>query len=215
MAETLKAYAAEPYSYAEARALAEALDLSEPVAVTLVRRGYRTPEAARAFLDADESHPPAAFDSMGDDRRAGARRRSRRAKRITVHGDFDVDGVCATTIMVATLRELGAECDWLIPDRIADGYGLSAANVERLAERGTSLLITVDCGITAVEEVRLAQELGMEVDRHRPPPAGRRAARLPDPASGAERLSVRRALRDRGRLEAGLRAARGGRRPSG
>ena len=44
-------------------------------------------------------------------------------QRITVHGDFDVDGVCATTIMVSTLRELGAECDWLIPDRIGDGYG--------------------------------------------------------------------------------------------
>ena len=86
--------------------------------------------------------------------------------------------------MVATLRELGAECDWLIPDRLADGYGLSAENVEQLAERGTSLLITVDCGITAVEEVALAKELGMEVivtDHHQ---AGGRAARLPDPASG-------------------------------
>ena len=60
-----------------------------------------------------------------------------RGERITVHGDFDVDGVCATAILVGALRELGAECDWLIPDRIADGYGLSAANVERLAERGT------------------------------------------------------------------------------
>ena len=75
-------------------------------------------------------------------------------RRITVHGDFDVDGVCATTIMVSTLRELGAECDWLIPDRIGDGYGVSAANVEKLAERGTALLVTVDCGITAVDEVR-------------------------------------------------------------
>ena len=73
--------------------------------------------------------------------------------------------------MVGTLRELGADCDWLIPDRIADGYGLSAANVERLAERGTELLITVDCGITAVDEVALARELGMDVivtDHHQP-----------------------------------------------
>ena len=77
-------------------------------------------------------------------------------ERITVHGDFDVDGVCATTILVGALRELGADCDWLIPDRMADGYGLSADNVERLAERGTKLLITVDCGITAVDEVALA-----------------------------------------------------------
>ena len=53
-------------------------------------------------------------------------------RRITVHGDFDVDGVCATAIAVGTLRELGADCDWLIPDRLADGYGLTAANVEEL-----------------------------------------------------------------------------------
>jgi single-stranded-DNA-specific exonuclease len=160
--ESLNAYAAEPYSYADVRAVAEDLDLSEPVAVTLVRRGYRTPELARAFLAADESHPPAAFGSMSEvvGRIAGAIEAGRR---ITVHGDFDVDGVCATAIMVSTLRRLGADCDWLIPDRIEDGYGLSAANIERLASRGTSLLVTVDCGITAVEEVRLASELGMEV----------------------------------------------------
>ena len=99
-----------------------ALGLSEPVAVTLVRRGYRTPEQARAFLAADESHPPAAFDSM-DGVVAQVRAAIAAGERITVHGDFDVDGVCATTIMVSTLRELGAECDWLIPDRLADGYG--------------------------------------------------------------------------------------------
>ncbi|MGC1851427.1 MAG: single-stranded-DNA-specific exonuclease RecJ [Solirubrobacterales bacterium] len=170
MAETIHAYKAEPYDYAEVRALSEALGLSEPVAITLVRRGYRTAEAARAFLEADESHPPGAFKSMatvveivtaaiGD------------GKRITVHGDFDVDGVCATTILVGTLRELGAECDWLIPDRIADGYGLSAENIERLSSRGTELLITVDCGITAVAEVALARSLGMGVvvtDHHQP-----------------------------------------------
>ncbi|HYJ21609.1 MAG TPA: single-stranded-DNA-specific exonuclease RecJ, partial [Solirubrobacterales bacterium] len=161
MPEPLKAFAAEPYEYADVRAVADGLDLSEAVAVTLVRRGYRTPELARTFLAADESHPAAAFGSMGPivDR---VRAAVAAAERITIHGDFDVDGVCATTIMVSTLRELGAECDWLIPDRIGDGYGLSAANVEKLAKRGTKLMITVDCGITGVEEVRLARELGIE-----------------------------------------------------
>jgi single-stranded-DNA-specific exonuclease len=172
----VNAYRAEPYSYEEARALAEELGLSEPVAITLVRRGYRTPEAARAFLAADESHPPAEFRSMGEVvERVLAAVRERR--RITVHGDFDVDGVCATAILVGALRELGGECDWLIPDRVADGYGLGAANVERLAGRGASLIVTVDCGITAVEEVALARSLGMEVvvtDHHQP------SARLPD-----------------------------------
>jgi single-stranded-DNA-specific exonuclease len=159
--DALKAYAAEPYSYADARALSEALGVSEPVAVTLVRRGYRTPQQARHFLAADESHPPAAFAAMplAVERVLAAVAAKRR---ITVHGDFDVDGVCATALTISTLRELGADCDWLIPDRLADGYGLSAGNVERLAERGTSLLLTVDCGITAVAEVRRAAELGIE-----------------------------------------------------
>ena len=174
------------------------------MAITLVRRGYRTPEAARAFLEADESHPPDAFDSMGTvvERVSAAMREGRR---ITVHGDFDVDGVCATTILVGALRELGADCDWLIPDRIADGYGLSRANVERLAERGTQLLITVDCGITAVEEVALARSLGIEVvvtDHHQP---GDELPDCPILHPALDGYPFERALRHGGRLEAGLR----------
>lgn len=162
MPEIASSFAVEPYSYAEARALTEELGLSEPIAVTLVRRGYRTPEQARSFLAADESHSPSAFEGMdGIVERVMAVVRG--GRRITVHGDFDVDGVCATTLMVSTLRELGADCDWFIPNRIDDGYGLSAENVRRLAQRGTSLLLTVDCGITSVEEVALARDLGMEV----------------------------------------------------
>jgi single-stranded-DNA-specific exonuclease len=174
--ESAHAFAAEPYDYADVRALSSGLGLSEPVAVTLVRRGYNTPELARQFLAGDESHPPSAFEGM-DAAVALIRGAIAAGERITVHGDFDVDGVCATSVTVSTLRELGADCDWLIPDRLADGYGLSAANVEKLAARGTKLLVTVDCGITAVEEVRLARELGMEVvvtDHHQ------QAAALPE-----------------------------------
>ena len=176
MPETINAFVVEPYSYAEARTLSEELGLSEPVAVTLVRRGYRTPAAARAFLAADETHPPSAFDGI---ERVVERVSSAITvgRRITVHGDYDVDGVCATTVMVSALRELGAECDWFIPNRVEDGYGLSKDNVRRLAERGTEMLITVDCGITSVAEVALARELGMEVvvtDHHQ------QAAELPE-----------------------------------
>jgi len=170
------AFAAAPYDYAEARALAEQLGVSDPVAVTLVRRGYRTPEQARAFLAADETHPTSAFGSM-DEVVDLVRAAIDEGRRITVHGDFDVDGVCATTLTVSTLRALGAECDWFIPSRMEDGYGLSEEGVRRLAERGTSLLVTVDCGITSVAEVALARELGMEVvvtDHHQP------AEELPD-----------------------------------
>lgn len=176
MPNSASPFAVEPYSYAEARALVEELGLSDPIAVTLVRRGYRTPEAARSFLAAEETHPPEAFDGMG----AAVERvlaAVEAGQRITVHGDFDVDGVCATTLMVSTLRGLGAEVDWFIPNRLEDGYGLSVKNVRRLAERGTGLLLTVDCGITSVGEVALAKELGMEVivtDHHQ------QAESLPD-----------------------------------
>jgi single-stranded-DNA-specific exonuclease len=170
VAATAHAYKAEPYSFEEARGLSAELGLSDPVAIALVRRGYRTPEAARSFLAADESHEPGAFESMGTvvEQVLGAIEGGRR---ITVHGDFDVDGVSATALLVGALRELGAECDWLIPDRMADGYGLSAENVRKLAERGTQLVITVDCGITAADEVAFAKELGVEVivtDHHQP-----------------------------------------------
>jgi single-stranded-DNA-specific exonuclease len=95
----------------------------------------------------------------------------RAGNRITIHGDYDVDGVCSTAILVRALRKLDAKCDWYLPDRASDGYGLSAATVRRLANAGTQLLITVDCAITAVEEVALARSLGIETivtDHHLP-----------------------------------------------
>ncbi len=100
-----RSYRLEPYSYEEARALADALGLSEPVAVTLVRRGYRTVADARRFLEAGESHDPFAFGSM---REVVATIRGAIAggTRITVHGDYDCDGVCATALLVARLRGL-------------------------------------------------------------------------------------------------------------
>ena len=165
-----KAFSLAPYSYAEARALAEELDLAEPVAVTLVRRGHRTVAEARAFLDAAESHDPFEFEAMTE---VVERLRSAVAAgtRITVHGDYDVDGVSATAILVRSLRELGADCDWYIPDRLGDGYGLTVDGVETLAARGTGLLVTADCGISCPGEVDHARSLGIEVivtDHHQP-----------------------------------------------
>ncbi len=92
-------------------------------------------------------------------------------KRITVYGDFDVDGVAATSIMVNVLRQIGADCDWFIPDRQSEGYGLNPDAVREIAARGTALLVSVDCGVTSVEEVALAETLGVEAivtDHHRP-----------------------------------------------
>jgi single-stranded-DNA-specific exonuclease len=169
--ETAKrAFSLEPFSYAEARALAVGLELPEPVAVTLVRRGYRTVEDARAFLEASETHDPFAFDSMREIK-AMIERAAADGRTITVHGDYDCDGVAATAILVRALRQLTPRCDWYIPDRMEDGYGLTRGGVERLAARGTGLLITADCGITCPEEVQAARAAGMDVivtDHHEP-----------------------------------------------
>jgi single-stranded-DNA-specific exonuclease len=150
--------------------LAEGLGVCDPVATTLVRRGYRTVEAARDFLEARESHDPFEFEGM-EQVTEMVLRAVRERRTITVHGDYDVDGVCSTAILVNALRELGARCDWFIPDRLADGYGLTRAGVERLVARGTKLLVTVDCGITAADEVAAARAAGLEVivtDHHAP-----------------------------------------------
>ena len=96
-------FRARPYDYSEARLIADELGLAEPVAIALVRRGHRTPEAAREFLAAAETHDPGLFEGIGE---ASARITAAigSGQRITVHGDYDVDGICSTSIMVAALR---------------------------------------------------------------------------------------------------------------
>ena len=179
----------EPCEYAEAKALADALELGEVTASILVRRGYADVEEARALLRGEiEPHDPFLLGDM-----AVAVERIRAAiaagKRICVHGDYDVDGICATALAVLTLRELGADVEWHLPSRFEEGYGVSGDTISRLADEGCALVLTVDCGITAVEEVAAAKARGLEVivtDHHRP---GRRAAGLPDRRDPAVRLS--------------------------
>ncbi len=150
------------YDLAAALRLERELGVGHVVSQILVRRGLQTPEAARAFLEADESHSPSSF--TGIEAVLGLIRRHLEAgTRVVVHGDYDVDGVCATAVMVRALRALGANVSWFLPDRREDGYGLSASTIDRLAARDTKLLITVDCGITAVEEVERARSLGLDV----------------------------------------------------
>jgi single-stranded-DNA-specific exonuclease len=165
-----RVFQADPYDYREVRRLAAELELAEPVAVTLVRRGYRTVDAARRFLEAREAHDPTEFRGMEavcELILEAVRNRSR----ITIHGDYDVDGVTSTAILISTLRLLGADPDWLIPDRLSDGYGLTMSSVEQLRRHGTELVITADCGIGSPEEVAALQSAGMRVvvtDHHQP-----------------------------------------------
>jgi single-stranded-DNA-specific exonuclease len=138
------------------------LGVSGPVAQVLVRRGMAEPARAQAFIAADEEHPYTAFAGIGA-AIATLVEHIQAGTRITIHGDYDVDGVCSTAVLVRSLRRLNADVDWYLPDRASDGYGLSMDTVRRLAARGTRLLVTADCAITAVEEVAGARELGMDV----------------------------------------------------
>ena len=161
----------EPYEEAAAEELARELDLSEITASVLVRRGYSEPESARSFLEAElPGHDPFL---LGDMALAVERIRAAVAAgtRICVHGDYDVDGICATALAVLVLGEIGADVTWHLPSRFEEGYGVSSATLEKLAEEGVGLVLTVDCGITAVREVADAKALGLEVivtDHHRP-----------------------------------------------
>jgi single-stranded-DNA-specific exonuclease len=166
-----------PCPYGVQSELAEALEISELTAGVLVRRGFTDSESARAFLEGEQ--PPHDPFLLGDMRAACERIHAAIAdgRRICVHGDYDVDGISATTLAVLLLRELGAEVDWHLPSRFDEGYGLSSATIARLADEGYGLVITVDCGITALTEVAEAKARGLEVivtDHHRP------GAQLPD-----------------------------------
>jgi single-stranded-DNA-specific exonuclease len=158
------------YRYDDALRLQRELGVGHVVAQILARRGLTDPQLAREFLGAADVHDPSAFTGM-EQAVATIRRQLDAGGRIVVHGDYDVDGVCATAIMIRALRDLGADVGWFLPSRVDDGYGLSLTTVQRLAQRGTSLIVTVDCGITAVEEVAAARAAGVEVvvsDHHAP-----------------------------------------------
>jgi single-stranded-DNA-specific exonuclease len=160
-----------PCESSDVRVLAHALGVSETTASVLTRRGLGEPEQARAFLLAAlPGHDPLA---LGDMAAAVAAIRAAIAarKRICVHGDYDADGICATALAVLLLQELGADVSWHLPSRFDEGYGLNGRTLERLASEGVGLVLTVDCGITAVDEVARAKELGVEIvvtDHHRP-----------------------------------------------
>lgn len=126
-------------------------------------RGMDTPEKAERFLHPalDQLHDPSLMQDM-DKAVALLRQAIDQRLPIMIYGDYDVDGVCATSIMLETLREEGAEVDYYIPSRHGEGYGLNCDAVRQIAKR-SRLLLTVDCGVTNHEEVRLARELGMTV----------------------------------------------------
>ena len=133
-------------------------------AIVLCARGIDTPEKARVFLDdgLEQMNDPFLLKDM-DRAVARVERALDRGEPIVVYGDYDVDGITSTTLLADYLARRGGRVSAYIPDRMEEGYGLNREAVETLAAQGAGLIITVDCGITAVEEVALAKRLGIDV----------------------------------------------------
>lgn len=147
-----------------AQSLSETCGFSPLAAAALCARGVDTPEKAASFLSTDIRglHDPMRLCDMGE-----AVQQIRTAiaekQKIIVFGDYDVDGITATCVLLRYLRSLGADADYYIPNRLSEGYGLSCAAMDALYEKGVRLIVTVDSGVTAFEEAAYAKQLGMKM----------------------------------------------------
>lgn len=166
--------------------LSKALNhLPQALARALVLRGVDSFEGARTFFrGSDEAlHAPALMADMPE---AGERVANavRSKERVVVYGDYDVDGTTSTAMVTHFLRDRGVPAAYFIPDRFKHGYGLCRTGIDAVAELGASLLIAIDCGVTAVDEVAYARGLGIDVvicDHHTPPGTLPDATALLDP----------------------------------
>ncbi|MBZ0264876.1 single-stranded-DNA-specific exonuclease RecJ [bacterium] len=157
--------------------LSRSLDLPPVIAKILVQRGFDAPDGVDAFFypNADALHSPFLFKDM-DVAVERIIEALREKQRIMVYGDYDVDGITSVSLLYMFFRDLGGEVEYYIPDRQSEGYGLSISGIERAAEDGVQLIVTVDCGITSVEEAKAATRVGIDLiisDHHQP------AAELP------------------------------------
>ena len=147
-----------------ALAALEEAGISPLLAAVLSARGVRAPQEARALLEGGETalEDPLALKDMAQ--AAGRVRLAlERGETIAVYGDYDVDGITATCLLTDFLRRKGGAVIPYIPDRLEEGYGLNREAVTALKEQGASLIVTVDCGITALEETAWARSLGIDV----------------------------------------------------
>jgi single-stranded-DNA-specific exonuclease len=164
-------HVAEP-DFATQHVLATTLNLPPLLCQLLINRGITAPEAARTFLSPSLHDLPDPFLLHGMERAVQRLLTAlQHGEQIAIYGDYDVDGVTGTALLVTFFGELGLTVPYYIPERTREGYGLNATAVEQLARQGVRLLLTVDCGITAVDEIALARRLGMDViitDHHQP-----------------------------------------------
>ncbi len=139
-------------------------DMSPIITELLSQRGIQTKAEAQSFLspDLNELHSPATLDSI-DIASNRVHEAIHHNEKILIYGDYDADGVSSTTVMLETLEELGANCDYYIPNRFTEGYGPNEQAFRKAYESGFSLIITVDTGIAALHEAEVARELGIDL----------------------------------------------------
>lgn len=156
----------------KAEKLKDRLGISWPMAVLLIQRGLDSEEKVQKFLFGGRKDLVSPYVMKGIDAAVTRIKEAQvRKEKVVVYGDYDVDGICSTVIMLKCLKKLGIEADYYIPDRFTEGYGINEEAVIKLAEKGYNLLISVDCGIASVKEARLAAEMGLDViitDHHTP-----------------------------------------------
>ncbi|ETW99760.1 MAG: hypothetical protein ETSY1_13760 [Candidatus Entotheonella factor] len=162
-----------PEDAATQQTLIASTGLSPLLCQLLVNRGLTDAEQAQAFLRPSLYDLEDPYRLYGMDRAIDRLLQAlRNQDAIAVYGDYDVDGVTGTALLLTFFRELGLHVPYYIPERSSEGYGLNVAAMHQLASQGIRLLITVDCGITAVEEVAVARQLGIDTiitDHHQPP----------------------------------------------
>ena len=155
-------------------ALAAELGISLLEAQLLLNRGVKTAAEAQTYLYPQFDHLHCPFKLAGMEKAVERIQQAiTRGEKIYIYGDYDTDGTTATALLLNTFREMDVPAEYYIPNRFTEGYGLSKETVEKIHEKGAKLLITVDCGITSVEEVKLANALGIDViitDHHQPDP---------------------------------------------
>jgi single-stranded-DNA-specific exonuclease len=154
------------------RSLAEALHLPESICELLVRCGQADPDAARRFLRPRLSHlhSPARLPDM-DAAVARIEMAIAAGEKVLVHGDYDVDGLTGTALLVRTISDMGGDAHGFVPHRQRDGYDLGDAGLQHAADIGATLIVTTDCGTTAIGPIEQANGSGIDVvvtDHHRP-----------------------------------------------
>ena len=168
------AWAAHDFEESLVQKLSSALNLRQPLTTILLQRGVDTFEKAKTFFNPklENLHDPLTMKNM-DKATSRLKQALEQHEKVMIYGDYDVDGTTSVALVYSFLRPHFPDLTYYIPDRYSEGYGLSFTGIDRAEELGISLIITLDCGIKALEKVEYANHKKIDViicDHHLPPP---------------------------------------------